>query len=60
MDNPGWLKTNPNPVIVLSSDSTTGWLFVREREREREKERYIERERERERVRERSYIIYKE
>ena len=24
-DNPGWLKTNPNPVNVLSSDSTTGW-----------------------------------
>ena len=28
MDYPGWLKTNPNPVNVLSSDSTTGWLYV--------------------------------
>ena len=28
MDSPGWLKTNPNPVNVLSSDSTTGWLYV--------------------------------
>ena len=45
-DYSGWLKTNPNPVNVLSSDSTTGWLCakviegrVRERERERERER---------------------
>ena len=57
MDNPGWLKTNPNPVNVLSSDSTTGWLCVSEREgareREREKERKRDTCRERERDRER-------
>ena len=43
MDYPGWLKTNPNPVNVLSSDSTTGWLYMymclRGREGRREGER---------------------